>query len=231
VVAQAPLNRRLPSPNMHAQKAAPRGFLCYPLDGEPRFTVGYTYMPKDHKARIFDFYSRHRRMPGYQELMELTGFRSKNAVYKLINRLVEEGVLQKDPGGRLSPGRNLWGTKVLGVVEAGFPSPAEEELLDVMDFDEYLAPNKESSYILKVKGDSMIDAGIHQGDLVVVERKQTYKTGQIVIASVDGEYTMKYLRKAGDRYFLEPANSAYKPIYPKEALNIEAVVTAVIRKY
>jgi repressor LexA len=65
----------------------------------------------------------------------------------------------------------------------------------------------------------------------VVERKQTYKIGQIVIASVDGEYTMKYLRKSGDRYYLEPANAAYKPIYPKEALNIEAVVTAVIRKY
>lgn len=188
-------------------------------------------MDTEHHRKIVAFYSRNRRMPGYQELMEITGYRSKNAVYKLINRLVEAGVLEKDPGGRLSPGRNIWGTKVLGAVEAGFPAPAEEELLDVMDFDEYLAPNKESTYILKVKGDSMIDAGIHEGDMIIVERRATYKPGQIVVASVDGEYTLKYLRKQGDKFHLEPANKAYKPIYPKEHMTIEAVVTAVVRKY
>ena len=121
---------------------------------------------------------------------------------------------------------------MLGLVEAGFPSPAEEELLDVMNFDEYLTPNKESSYILKVKGESMIDAGIQPGDMVVVERRGTYKQGQIVIASIDNEYTMKYLRKQKDgKYFLEPANVKFKPIYPKESFRIEAVVTAVVRKY
>ncbi len=177
------------------------------------------------------FYARHHRMPGYQEMMKLTGFKSKNAVHKLIGRLSEERVLQKDSLGRIAPGPMLRGTRLLGVVEAGFPSPAEEELLDVMDFDEYLTPNKESSYILKVKGDSMIDAGIRSGDMVVVERKPTYKVGQIVIASVDGEFTMKYLRKNGDKYFLEAANVNYKPIHPKGALMVEAVVTAVVRKY
>ncbi|MBU0750216.1 LexA family transcriptional regulator, partial [Patescibacteria group bacterium] len=59
----------------------------------------------------------------------------------------------------------------------------------------------------------------------------TYKPGQIVVASVDGEYTMKYLRRSGERYFLEAANVKYKPIYPKEDLHIEAVVTGVVRKY
>ena len=138
----------------------------------------------------------------------------------------------KEANGKLSPGPRLRsGVRLLGLVEAGFPSPAEEELLDVMDFDEYLAPNKESSYLLKVKGDSMIDAGICPGDLVVVERRATYKPGQIVIASMDGEYTMKYLRRQGDHYFLEPANERFKPIYPKGNLSIEAVVTAVVRKY
>ncbi len=170
-------------------------------------------------------------MPGYKEIMDATGLASKNSVYKLINRLVEEGVLAKDKAGHLSPGRTLRGIPLLGLVEAGFPSPAEEELLDVMDFDEYLTPNKESSYILKVKGESMIDAGICPGDLVIVERRQTYKPGQIVIASVDGDYTMKYLRKSGEKYYLDPANKAFKAIYPKGALSIEAVVTGVVRKY
>jgi SOS regulatory protein LexA len=184
-----------------------------------------------YKRKIVAFYERHKRMPGYKEIMTATGLASKNSVYKLINRLVEEGVLKKDAEGRLSPGRALAGIPLLGLVEAGFPSPAEEELLDVMDFDEFLTPNKENSYILKVKGESMIDAGICPGDLVIVERRATYKPGAIVIASVDGEYTMKYLRKNGERYYLEPANTAYKPIYPKGALNIEAVVTGVVRKY
>jgi SOS regulatory protein LexA len=188
-------------------------------------------MNDSYKRKIISFYERNKRMPGYQEIMAATGLASKNSVYKLINRLVEEGVLNKDSHGKLSPGRALAGVPLLGLVEAGFPSPAEEELLDVMDFDEYLTPNKESSYILKVKGESMLDAGICPGDLVIVERRSTYKPGQIVIASVDGEYTMKYLRKNGEAYYLDPANKSFKPIYPKGALSIEAVVTGVVRKY
>jgi len=184
-----------------------------------------------YKRKIAGFYERHKRMPGYSELMTLTGFRSKNAVFKLIGKLVEDGLVRKDAHGRLSPTGLIPGIPLLGLVEAGFPSPAEEELLDVMDFDEYLTPNKEASYILRVKGDSMIDAGIREGDMVVVERKNQYKPGQIVIANVDGEYTMKYLRKKGQSYFLEPANKKYQPIYPSESFRIEAVVTAVVRKY
>jgi repressor LexA len=184
------------------------------------------------KAKVEAFYQKHYRLPGYGELMALTRFKSKNAAYKLIEKLAADGVVAKEQNGKLSPGPRLRsGIRLLGLVEAGFPSPAEEELLDVMDFDEYLAPNKEASYLLKVKGDSMIDAGIQPGDLVVVERKATYKPGSIVIASVDGEYTMKYLRKRGDAFYLEPANEKYKPIWPKGALNVEAVVTAVVRKY
>lgn len=163
--------------------------------------------------------------------MKILGVKSKNSVYRFVTKLVDDGVLEKDLQGRLTPGRELRGVPLLGVVEAGFPSAAEEEMLDVLDFDEYLTPNKESSYVLKVKGDSMIDAGIRPGDLVIVERKPTYKVGQIVIASIEGEYTMKYLRKQGEQYYLEAANSAYKPIYPKGGLQVEAVVTGVVRKY
>src|SRR3989338_8265370 len=134
-----------------------------------------------HAQKINSFYKRHRRMPGYQEIMELTGFRSKNAVFKLIERMVDEEVITKDARGRISPKHLSMGVPLLGLIEAGFPSAAEEELLDVMDFDEFLFPNKESTYILKVKGDSMIDTGIHPGDMVVVERRASYKSGQIVI--------------------------------------------------
>ncbi len=186
---------------------------------------------KKYKNGIVAFYERHKRMPGYKEIMSLTGFRSKNAVFKLIQKLVEEGVVTKDSQGHLIPQFLFEGLPLLGLVEAGFPSPAEEELLDMMSFDELLAPNKESTYILKVKGDSMIEAGIHAGDMVIVERRQSYKVGQIVIAAIDGEYTMKYLRKKGDSHYLEPANKNYQNIYPSESFRIEAVVTGVVRKY
>ena len=185
----------------------------------------------EYKHKLVAFYEKHRRMPGYKEIMALTGFRSKNAVFKFIGKLIDDGVVYKDGRGRLSPGNMGGGVRLLGLVEAGFPSAAEEELLDVMDFDEFLVPNKESSYILKVKGDSMIEAGIQPGDMVIVERRQSYKVGQIVVAMVDGDYTMKYLRQKNGKYFLEPGNSKYKPIYPTESFKVEAVVTGVVRKY
>lgn len=187
-------------------------------------------MYESYKRSFISFYKKRGRLPGYKEIMALTGFKSKNAVFKLIRRLVDDGVVAKDSLGRLIPRAMKEGARLLGLVEAGFPSPAEEELLDVMDFDEYLTPNKEASYILKVKGDSMIEAGILPGDMVIVERRATYKPGQIVIASIDNEYTMKYLRRKKGRYFLEPANPKYKPIYPNESFRVEAVVTGVVRK-
>jgi repressor LexA len=184
----------------------------------------------DYKEKLAGFYSTHKRLPSFSELERLWNYKTKSAVHYRVRKLIDAGVLRKDTQGRIVPD-SLGGTKLLGVVEAGFPSPAEEELLDVMSFDEFLTPNKESSYILKVKGDSMIDAGIHPGDMVIVERTHSYKPGQIVIASIDGEYTMKYLRKKNDEYFLEPANPKYKPIYPNESFRVEAVVIAVVRKY
>jgi len=77
----------------------------------------------------------------------------------------------------------------------------------------------------------MIDAHIEKGDLVIVERANQAKDGQIVIAEVDGEFTMKYFRQEGNKIWLEPANKNYQPIYPKHSLNINAVLKAVIRKY
>ena len=120
---------------------------------------------------------------------------------------------------------------VLGLVEAGFPSPAEEELRDTLSLDEFLVSNPDASFLLKVSGDSMIGAGILPGDLVIVDRGQTAKSGDIVIAEVDGEWTMKFLKKSGDAVYLVPANPKYKPIRPQYELKITGVVTAVVRKY
>lgn len=188
-------------------------------------------MIEKYKDQILKFYRRNKRMPNYSEIMTLLDFRSKNSVFKLVNKLKEENFLSKDSKGKLIP-KNIYGElKVLGQVEAGFPSPAEEELSDTISMDEYLIKNKEATYMLKVSGDSMKDAGIINGDMVLADRSITPTDGDIVIAEIDHKWTMKYLRKKGKKIYLEPANKKFSNIYPLEELNIAAVVKAVIRKY
>ena len=109
--------------------------------------------------------------------------------------------------------------------------PAEETNLDRVTLDEWLIGDRNSSFILKVKGESMRDAGIYEGDYVLVERTNTPKLGDIVIAEVDGSWTMKYLRKDKEGFFLEPANENFSIIRPENDMNISAVVKAVVRKY
>ncbi|MDB5194175.1 MAG: polymerase subunit [Parcubacteria group bacterium] len=190
-----------------------------------------TEQQKDKKDKIISFYHRHKRMPGYQEIMSLTGFKSKNAVYKLIQKLVEEGIVTKDAKGKLTPSKILGEVPMLGLVEAGFPTTMDEELTDTLSIDDYLVEHKDFSYLLEVKGDSMIEEGIKEGDLVLVERKGEPKDGDIVIAEVDGGWTMKYFKRKGAKIWLEPANKKYKPIYPKYDFKVAAIVKGVIRKY
>ena len=170
-------------------------------------------------------------MPSYSELTAVVGFRSKNAAYKLVERFVKREWLEKDATGRLLPGRLFHALPLLGTVTAGFPSPADEELPDTMSLEEYLIGNREATYLLKVDGMSMIDAGILPGDMLLVERGAEPRDGDIVIAQVDRAWTMKYFRKRGAAVFLEAANTDYQPIHPQEELQIAAVVQAVIRKY
>ena len=161
----------------------------------------------------------------------MTGFRSKNAVYKLVNKLEKLKVLERDDKGRLIALSIAAPVKLLGTVEAGFPSPAEEELADNLSLDDLLIQNPEATFLLKVSGDSMSEAGILPGDMVLVDKGENPKNGDIVIAEVDGEWTMKYLKKRGENVVLLPANPKYQPIRPKKELKIAGVVTAVIRKY
>jgi len=180
---------------------------------------------------IAHFYHQKGRMPSFSEIGEIIGLRSKNAVHKLVNRLQQNNVLSKDEKGRLIPGSIALPLRVLGTVEAGFPSPAEEELADTLSLDDLLIQNPSATFMLKVSGDSMSGAGILPGDMVIIDKGQDPKSGDIVIAEVDGEWTMKYLRKRGENVTLLPANPLYKPIRPKKELKIAGVVTAVVRKY
>ncbi len=184
-----------------------------------------------YQTKIESFYSQNKRMPTYSEMTKLFGFKSKNAVFRVVEKLIEAGIVAKDHLGRLMPSSSFGEVPMLGLVTAGLPATVEEELADTVNLDNLLVKNKALTYMLEVDGDSMIDAHIEKGDMVLVERANNAGDGQIVIAEVDGEYTMKYLRKSGNKAWLEPANKNYKPIYPEHSLNVIAVLKAVIRKY
>ncbi len=185
----------------------------------------------EYKNKLANFHSSSNRMPTYTEMMKLFDFKSKNAVARLVEKLVDAGIVDKDPLGRLVPTDSFSDVPLLGLVKAGFPSPSEEVLETTINLNNFLIQKKEKTYILEVDGDSMIDAHIADGDMVVAERTENARDGQIVIAEVDGEYTMKYFRKLGARIWLEPANKDFSNIYPENDLKICAVVKGVIRKY
>lgn len=204
-------------------------------------TIGYMTKDRETTERavqdrtllLAEFYEKKRRMPSYAEATKLFGVRSKDSAYRIIRALIARGSVMKDRTGKLIP-MNIHGNgtlRILGLVEAGFPTPAEEATLDTVSLDTWLIDRREASFMLQVKGESMRDAGIKDGDMVIVERTNTAKPGQIVIAEVDGGWTMKYLRRDDEGFYLEPANEDFNIIRPEEDMRISAIVKAVVRKY
>lgn len=117
-------------------------------------------------------------------------------------------------------------------VKAGFPSPADDHLERSLDLNEHLVKNPASTFFVRVEGDSMRDAGISSGDILVVDRSVEPKDRQIVVAMLDGDFTVKRFRKRGDGVFLEAENNAYPPIKVGEnqELVIWGAVTFVIHQ-
>lgn len=119
----------------------------------------------------------------------------------------------------------------LAKLQAGFPSPADEALRDALTIDKYLIERPSQTVLVTVKGDSMVGAGIHSGDIAVVERRIGAVAGELVVAIVDGEFTLKHLARDESGFFLRSANPAYAPIRPKGEFQIFGVVVGLIRKY
>lgn len=188
-------------------------------------------MPDYTTQQLIEFYHQEKRMPSYSEMMRLFGFKSKNAVYRLVQKLLNSGVVAQDHIGRLIPTGYFNEVPMGGLVKAGLPSSVDA-LTDTVDLNAMLIKKRSETFLLEVDGDSMIEAHIEPGDMVVVERTQNAREGDIVIAMVDGEHTMKYFRKEkSGKIYLEPANKKYKNIYPTQSLEITGVVRGVVRKY
>jgi len=176
------------------------------------------------------FFKKNWRLPSYSEMLYLFGFSSKNAVFKLINHFIKEGFLKKE-NKKLSPTKKFFALPLVGVIKAGYPILAEENK-QYLTLDEYLIDNPESNFLLKVSGDSMINLGIFEGDIVIVDKNKKPKNGDIVLAQIDNEWTLKIFKidRFKKQIFLQAANSKYPPLFPKNQLQIYGVVRGLIRK-
>jgi repressor LexA len=183
-------------------------------------------------ARLRDYYARHRVLPSYSRIGVLVRLNSKASVAGLVQRLKAEGFVESTPDRRLKPGRRFFERPVTESVQAGQPTLAPDIIApDTITIDERLIPNPSKTVLIKVKGDSMIDAGIHEGDLVVVEKRVSANVGDIVVAIIDNEFTLKRLHKERGRVVLKPENKAYPVIRPKGDLEIFGVVVGQFRTY
>ncbi|SMC67016.1 LexA family protein [Polynucleobacter kasalickyi] len=117
-------------------------------------------------------------------------------------------------------------------ISAGFPSPASDYIDQRLDLNQYLGMHSEATFFLRVQGDSMQGAGIFDGDLLIVDRSVQAKSGNVVIAVVDGEFTVKRLQRRGGITWLKAENPAYRPIEFKDGQELEiwGVVSHVVHK-
>jgi repressor LexA len=186
----------------------------------------------DYLGRMQDYYADNRCLPSYARLMTLLGFASKSAVSKLLTRLQLQGLLTRTPDGDWVPSDRFFERSLSSQpVPAGMPVAARDVGSDSFAIDHYLVENPSNTLLIPVKGDSMIDAGIHPGDLAVVERRPNANVGDIVVAIVDDEFTLKTLAREGTKYVLKPENPTYPVIRPQGALEIFGVMVGLVRKY
>ncbi len=170
-------------------------------------------------------------LPSFEVIAKNFGFKHKNSVWQYFNKLKEENLIQ-EKNGRFFINKELFGAVMFSsVVKAGFASVADDYVEKRVSLDESFDINAPSTFLFTVSGDSMIDLGIFEGDKVVVEKTNTARNGDIVIAFIDGGYTLKTYRNKNGKVWLEPANSNYPNLYPKEELIIFGVAKGIVRKF
>lgn len=186
----------------------------------------------EHLATLQGYYAEHRVLPSYARLMSLLGFASKSAIKKVLERLADAGMLERTLDGDWAPSERFFERAIATQpVPAGTPISADADIHEQISIDRFLIDQPAKTVLIRVKGDSMVDAGIHDGDLAVVERKTEATQGDIVVAIVDDEFTLKTLARDKDGYHLLPANPNYSVIRPNGKLEIFGVLVGLVRRY
>jgi len=206
------------------------------LHGERAFSIIELIMKAlhdhEHLATLQRYYAQHRVLPSYARLMEILGYASKSAVKKVLERLEAAGMLERTPDGDWAPTERFFERVVANEpVPAGMPVTTLDDGVEQMTIDRYLIQEPGQTVLIRVKGDSMVEAGIHEGDLAVVKKTTQVSIGEIVVAIVDDEYTLKTLARDKGGYHLLPANKSYAPIRPEGKLEIYGVMVGLVRRY
>lgn len=187
----------------------------------------------EHLDALRDYYARNRHIPTFHRVAEILGFASRTASSKLLDRLAAAGFLERSSDNDAwIPTQRFFERPLAEIaVRAGSPDMVEGSAGQPFLVDQYLVSKPATTVMVPVKGDSMSDAGIFDGDVVVVERNRPANPGDFVVARVDGEFTLKELAQERGRYILKPRNPAYFVIRPEGQLDIFGVVTGLVRRY
>lgn len=186
---------------------------------------------------IRNFLARHNYAPSYREMMAAMGIRSPATTFGHVQRLQTKGYIKMGKGKirsiELTEKANMFARGIelplIGVIAAGHPIEAIENQESITVPMELL-PNL-NCYVLQVRGDSMMEDGILNGDYVIVERSFYPKNGEVVVALLNNENaTLKKYYREKSRIRLQPANAAMRPIYTRNPV-IQGIVRAVLRKY
>ncbi|KPF70055.1 hypothetical protein IP84_04225 [beta proteobacterium AAP99] len=183
-----------------------------------------------HLARLRKYYKSHQALPSLARLADVLGMASTASVFGLISRLEQSGFLRKTEAKRLAPAARFFERPVVGTVRAGVPQATAQSEFEVLTIDDYLVEEPNRTVLVRVRGDSMKDAGFLDGDLVAVLRGAPAEPGDVVVAVVDDETTLKTLAKDDSGYYLQAANAAYGPIRPMDSLELLGPVVGSIRK-
>ena len=188
---------------------------------------------RGYLGRLQDYYADNRRIPSYARLAELMGFASKTASLKLLARLESQGFIARTPDDDAwIPAKRFFERPLAeAAVPAGTPVLANDVGGEPFFVDDYLVRKPSRTAMIPVKGDSMCDAGINDGDVAVVERGGAAHKGDFVVAIVDNEFTLKELGLERGKFILKPHNKAYPVIRPKGSLEIFGVMVGLVRRY
>lgn len=182
---------------------------------------------------IFEKIRNHHQAPSFREIGEHFGFSSLGTVRDHLKALVNKGYIRMSEGKARAielVKETLFQIPVLGRVQAGMPAFAVEDLEGYLNMDQFVFPDPDV-FALRVRGQSMIEAGIMEGDFVLVKKQQCAQVGDIVVALQIEDATVKYLRKRNNQYWLDPANPDFEPIPVNEDTSIIGKVIQVVREY
>jgi repressor LexA len=189
---------------------------------------------------IEEYQLENGKSPTIKEMREFLNVASDNSVLKHLIALEKKGFIQKDdtPRGikllenvKQKLQNDTVSIPLLGFIPAGGPVATEESVDSWMTFDKNTIPHPQNTFILRVTGNSMIDAGIYEGDLLIADAKKEARVNDIVIALVDNENTVKRLVSQNGQFYLKAENTEYSDIYPVSKLEIQGVVIGLTRTY